>query len=112
MQLTMFMHSMSLTKSAELCLVNKDAKRLYVQKQLVLCNLQEVGASGTHSVCVCTIYQNVKLMMFTLQLSDLSTYHHCLAIIVCNPPLPKCYLGECDTCPDVMKLKEKLITNV
>ena len=51
-------------------------------------------------------------MMFTLQLSDLSTYHHFLAIIVCNPPLLKCYLGECDTRPDVMKLKEKLITNV
>ena len=121
--------------------VKKDGKRLYVQKRLVLCNLQEVysefkdkfpdqkvgfskfaelrpkhcilaEASGTHSVCVCTIHQNVKLMMFALRLSDLPTYHHCLAMIMCNPPLPKCYLGECDTCPDVMKLKEKLITHV
>ena len=25
------------------------------------------GASGTHSVCVCTIHQNVKLMMLGIQ---------------------------------------------
>ena len=37
------------------------------------------GASGTHSVCVCTIHQNVKLMMLGIQHSDIPTYHHCLA---------------------------------
>ena len=41
-----------------------------------------------------------------MQLSDLPTYHHCLAKIMCNPPLPKCYLGECD---GVIMLKEELI---
>ena len=66
--------------------------RVHVQKRLVLCNLKELyqdfkqkhpterigfskfaefrpkhciiaGTSGTHSVCVCTIHQNVKLML-------------------------------------------------
>ena len=70
--------------------VRKPDGRVQVQKRLVLCNLRELyrmfkdrhpdeaigfskfaclrpkhcilaGASGTHSVCVCTIHQNVKL---------------------------------------------------
>ena len=31
---------------------------------------------------------------------------------MCNPPLPKCYLGECDSCLYITKLKEELITHV
>ena len=119
--------------------VKQEGKRVHVQKRLILSNLREVyhefkekcpdrkigfskfaelrpkhcilaGASGTHSVCVCTVHQNVKLMMFEMRLSDLPTYHHCLAKIMCNPPLPKCYLGECDVCPGIVKFKEELIT--
>ena len=44
-----------------------------------------------------------------MQLSDLPTYRHCLVRIMCNPPHPNCYLGECDPCPGVTMLKEKLI---
>ncbi len=52
------------------------------------------GASGTHSMCVCTIHQNMKLMFLGARLSEeiapesisSPTYHHCLA------PLPTCYL--------------------
>ena len=95
--------------------VRKDCKR---QKRLVLSNLKEAysefkqkfpdqkvgfskfaelrpkhcilaGASGTHSVCVCTIHQNVKLIIFEMRLSDLPTYQlptyqHCLARIIQN----------------------------
>ena len=68
------------------------------------------GASGTHLVGVCTIQQNVKLMMCVIQLSDLPTYHHCLARTICNSTLHKCYLGECDVCPSVATLQEHLIT--
>ena len=28
---------------------------------------------------------------------------------MCNPPLPKCYLGECDACPGIAMFKEELI---
>ena len=52
---------------------------------------------------MCTIHQNVKLMMLELQLAHIPTYHHCLAKIMCNPPLPRCYLSECDACPGIVK---------
>ena len=76
------------------------------------------GASGTHAVCVCTIHQNVKLMFLGARLSDITapesislpTYKHCLAKIICNPPLPTCYLGECSSCPGIAKFKNDLTT--
>ena len=118
--------------------VKKDGKREHIQKRLVLANLKEVytefkskfpekkvefskfaelrpkhcvlaGASGTHSVCVCTIHQNVKLMLCAAQLLNFPTYHHCLARILCNPPLPRCYLGECGYCPGIETLKEDFV---
>ena len=127
--------------------VKQEGTRVHIQKRLVLSNLREVyrafkdaypdkkigfskfaelrpqhcilaGASGTHSVCVCTIHQNIKLMFSGARLSEimmpdgvnLSTYHHCLASILCNPPLPTCYLGECTSCPGVSKLRDDLTT--
>ena len=76
---------------------------VHVQKRLILGNLKEVyqqfkekhtiekicfakfselcprhcvfaGASGTHAVCVCTIHQNVKLMMINGKITQLSAY--------------------------------------
>ncbi|KAG8229505.1 hypothetical protein J437_LFUL004911 [Ladona fulva] len=51
------------------------------------------GASGTHSVCVCAIYGNVKLVIDRSKIhkstadseKPLKTYHYCLAQIMCNP---------------------------
>jgi len=85
-------------------------KREHFQKRLVLSDLKQVyrvfkekfpnhkigfskfaelrpkhcvlaGASSAHSVCVCTIHQNVKLMSLVaeMQIPELPTYHHCLA---------------------------------
>ena len=99
--------------------VKKEGKREHIQKRLILSNLRGVyrefkekypdhktgfskfaelrpkhcvlaGASGTHSVCVCTIHQNVKLMLVIqeMQIPELATYHHWLAKIMCNPPHP------------------------
>ena len=115
--------------------------RIHVQKRLILCNLKELhqhfktkypqqcigfskfaelrpkhcilaGASGTHCVCVCTIHQNVKLMLLGARLHELnhswSTYHHLLAKMICNPPLPDCYLGKCEVCPGTEPLKQEL----
>ena len=124
-------------------------ERVQVQKRLILSNLNEVyqnfkvtfptekvgfskfaelrpkhcvlaGASGTHSVCVCTIHQNVKLMMVGAKLPDLTrhttvsleTYHSCLAQMICNPPLPSCYLGSCRFCPGNSRLKDQLLTTM
>ncbi len=133
-----------------------DGCRERKQKYLVLCNLKEAfqnfkgmhptlkigfskfaelrpkecvlaGASGTHSVCVCTKHQNVKLMMeaiktvFKRNVTDcdhdepgpststwddgpdnfnyICHYRHCLALLQCNPPQEKCFFGQCDQCP-------------
>ena len=121
--------------------------RSHIQKRLILSNLKELyrdfkqknphvrigfskfaelrpkhcvlaGASGTHSVCVCTIHQNVKLMLHGVKLQELTTgedlpqssYHHCIAQIICNPPLPECYFGECNFCPGIEGLKETLFS--
>ena len=78
------------------------------------------GASGTHSVCVCTIHQNVKLLFESIKLSDLETsdslcvrsYQHCIAQSICNPPMPSCYFGKCKQCPghsSVQTLLQKLL---
>ena len=127
--------------------VKQDEQRVQVQKRLVLSNLKDLyqlfknnfpsekvgfskfaelrpkhrvlaGASGTHSVCVCTIHQNVKLMINGAGLPGLSkdgevlldTYHNCLAQLICNLPLPRCYLGCCQYCPGTSKLKRHLQT--
>ena len=78
-----------------------DGTKVHVQKRLLLRNLKEAyqlfieshpdkkigcstfanmrpreciiaGASGTHSVCVCTIHQNVKLMMVGSKMEDVT----------------------------------------
>lgn len=121
-----------------------DNKRENKQKRLILCNLREVfeqfkqrhpehkvgfskfaelrprqcvlaGAAGTHSVCVCTIHQNMKLMFEGARLDRLATtagdsysYHNCLAEILCNPPRIQCFGGYCAECPGVEHLQERL----
>lgn len=80
--------------------VKVDGKRSLVQKRLLLFNLKDLythykelnahkvsfskfaqlrpkecvlaGASGTHSVCVCTIHQNCELMLEAINLNELT----------------------------------------
>jgi len=119
--------------------------RVHVQKRLILGNLKEIylqfkekhpkekvgfskfaelrprncilaGASGTHVVCVCTIHQNIKLMMVGGKISELTAhedvplkeYNHCLSKIMCNPPHPDCYFRLCSSCPGTSGLQELL----
>ena len=35
-------------------------------------------------------------------------HDHCLAQIICNPPLPNCYFGLCTACPGISAFKEHL----
>ena len=60
---------------------------------------------------MCTIHQNVKLISLEMQIPELPTYHHCLVKTMCNPPHPRCYLGECDVCPGIETLKGELLTH-
>ena len=127
--------------------VRTEEGRVHVQKRLILCNLRELykmfkdsypeerigfskfassrpkhcilaGTSGTHSVCVCTYHQNVKLMIHGAKLGEMvgtdsslfKSYDHCIAQAICNPPQPKCYLDNCNECPGVMRLKARLLS--
>ena len=62
-------------------------------------------------MCVCTIHQNVKLMLHTLNLpSPFATYQECLARLTCNPATPSCHLGSCSYCPGFDDLKTSLMS--
>lgn len=120
--------------------VMKHGVRVQEQKYLILCNLKEAhtvfksqnpdvkisfskfaglrpkecilaGASGTHSVCVCTIHQNVKLMIDGANLPvitkeeenfHVTDYKKCLDKIVCSPPTSDCYFSECQNCSNLI----------
>ncbi|KAG8239007.1 hypothetical protein J437_LFUL005064 [Ladona fulva] len=123
----------------------KNGMKEHVQKRLILSNLKELnshfkeeyadlkigfsnfalmrpkncvlpGSSGTHCVCVCTIHQNIKLMinctgMLILTEKDylsIKTYQDCVARVICNPPLPSCYLGVSYESPGTMKIRVQL----
>lgn len=67
------------------------------------------GGSGTHSVCVCTIHQNCKLMLEAINItkltedseSPITNYKDCLQRITCTNPSENCFLCECDKCPRI-----------
>ena len=62
-----------------------------------------VGASGTHSVCICTKHQNAKLAMCTKIVLPWS-YGMC----VCDIQSKDCMLHHCDQCPNILALKNFL----
>ena len=130
-------------KKDSLSVLGEDGKRVHKQKRLLLCNLLEAyntfkanhpeckigfstfaqlrprecvlaGASGTHSVCVCTIQQNVKLMVEGSRLESLTDgeikhYRHCLAAIQCDPPNIECHFGTCNECPEKLTANHQAV---
>lgn len=121
--------------------LQKDGKRVHVQKFLILSTLREIyvlfkeryphlrigiskfcelrpkhcvlpGSSGTHSVCVCTIHQNAKLVMAQCKLPELTncelpikTYKDVTSNIICKVPTSECYFANCVNCPGSDDLK-------
>jgi hypothetical protein len=119
--------------------------KIHEQKRLLLCSLKELyyhfknshsgvkvdfskfaslhfrncimtHAGGTHSVCVCTIHQSVKLMLEACKISELarssehhlSTYQHCLSTMICNPPQTNWFFCVCSECPGSTNLENTL----
>ena len=110
-----------------------NVSKITAQKRLILCTLKEPyqafkkdfsdckvgflkfcsfrpkhvvlpGSSGTHNVCVCTIHQNVKLMIegakfsadpnfFPTQASPKLTYKEFLNALTCQPPTTECQMN-------------------
>jgi hypothetical protein len=54
-----------------------------------------------YTVCVCTVHQNVKLMLEASEISEptrrtehhLSTHQHCLSTMICNPLQTNCFFS-------------------
>ena len=109
-------------------------KNIHEQKHLLLCNLSElysnfkqgfpkvkisfsrfcslrpkwcitVGSSGAHSVCVCAIHQNVKLMLDAVKLSK---SYKLIQLTVCDQNNAACMLQRHDDCPGESPLREYL----
>ncbi|GBL67857.1 hypothetical protein AVEN_124150-1 [Araneus ventricosus] len=101
-------------------------KKVYERKRLILCTLGELyssfkleypnlkiglskfcslrpkwcvlaGASGTHLVCVCTIHQNVILLIHGAGFEQ--EYKQLMSYIVCEGAGRECMLRHCDKCP-------------
>ena len=68
-------------------------------------NCITVGSRDSHSVCVCKIHQNVKLMISALPLTDKLTHHDLLEVLVCNTESKSCMLHRCDNCPGISALQ-------
>ena len=64
------------------------------------------GSKMTHSVWVCSVHQNVMLLVNTVDW-DL-TYKYLIKKIVYNPESNKCIMHRCKSCPGTAALKEFL----
>ena len=113
------------------------ARNVYKQKRLLLCNLNElyaaykamypenkiglskfcslrpkwcvtVNSSGSHSVCVCSIHQNTKLIAdsFSAIISERYSYKDLMSYIVCDIEDKNCMMHRCDKCPGKSSLKK------
>ncbi|GAB1860758.1 hypothetical protein CAJAP_01837 [Camponotus japonicus] len=128
--------------------VKVNGQRIQMQKRLLLNNLKELfesfqemypavkcsfskfvslrpkhcvlaGASGTHSVCVCPIHENVKLLIDGANLKSITAelqrpiknYHDCLDRMLCEVQSTNCFLGLCDKYPGLTNIIEQLEQN-
>ena len=74
------------------------------------------GASGTHTVCVCTIHQNVKLMLDAVNIKKLTQntdtplkdYKDCIDKMICHKPSSDCNVDKCTKCPGTLKIIQLL----
>ena len=76
------------------------------------CSLQPkwcvpAGPKGTHSVCVCTIHQNVKLILGAIGLEKL--YYEIIEIIVCSRESKICVIHKCNLCPGIQVVQNFLM---
>ena len=112
-------------------------KNVYEQKRLILCTLRELHVafrekypqdkisfskfctlrpkwcvtawcSGTHSVCVCTIHQNVILQIVIDAAQIEETYQELIKLLVCDIENRDCMLMRCTQCPKEGELEDYL----
>ncbi|KAK2713715.1 hypothetical protein QYM36_009556 [Artemia franciscana] len=110
-------------------------KKIFTCKRLILSNLRELyssfiwecpnlnigfpkfcnirpkqyvlaGSAGTHTVCVCSIHQNVKLLLDVVKIEE--SYKDLIKMLICNVENNECILCHCDNCPSDDALIEYL----
>ena len=108
-------------------------QKRHMQKRLLLCNIKElyslfkadnpafcigfskfaslrpkwcipVGPKGTHSVCVCTSHQNLKLLLDTANLGH--QYHDLIDMVVCDRTSRGCMIHRCAQCPGIENVED------
>ena len=65
------------------------------------------GSSGTHSVCVCTIHQNVILLLHAAQTEE--TYEDLIGMAVCSLKNKDGMLQRCVQCPGFQTVRSHLL---
>lgn len=119
--------------------VKIDGKRIQKQKRLLLVNLKEmfenfrqkevhekigfskfcelrprwcvtVGSRGSHSVCICEIHQNVKLMITALHKLGVNDYEELMRKLVCDTKSRNCMMHRCDKCPGIESFSNYLLS--
>ena len=110
-------------------------RNIHQQKRHILCNLNELfrpfkeqnptvslgfskfcslspkwcvlaGSAGTHAICVCTIHQNMKLLLEPLNVK----YQDLMKYIVCNTSSRECMIHRCPNCPKSSGQLEKFLS--
>ena len=66
------------------------------------------GSSGTHSVCVCTYHQNMKLILVPLGVSHTQLYE----FLVCDINSKECMIHRCPNCPENTEMLESKLFEV
>lgn len=73
---------------------------------------------GTHTTCVCSYHQNVKLTIDSLKRNGLCTnipsYREMIEIMMCDPEnrSNECYLNLCENCPGKADMISMLLTQL
>ena len=70
----------------------------YILASFQKINVNVNGSSGTHSACVCTYHQNVKLMLSCIDRSLDSK--EVLKFYVCDVNNENCMIHHCHDCPN------------
>lgn len=116
-------------------LIRTEQGKIHTQKRMLLVNLKElyiefkkryesikvgfskfcslrprwcvtVDSPGMHSVCVCEIHQNLKLMVAALPVPV--TYKELMARLVCSLESRDCMIHRCENCPSKSNLTDYL----
>ena len=81
--------------------------------QIGICKFCETRPKECISVGVCTLNQNVKLLLASFPLTDGNlTYHDLLEQLVCSTDSSACMLHRCVNCPGTASLEEFLESKI